>query len=140
MRIGLRLATFVDTNQLGTAYAAETGFLLGRDPDTVRAPDAAFVTGRRLARVSLGPEGYFPGAPDLAIEVVSPSENRAAVARKVSDWLHAGSLVVIVVDPSRTECAVYRTDQPIERLTVADNLSVPELLPGWSVSLRDLFA
>ena len=67
MRVGQLLAAHVDANQLGIAYAAETGFVLSRDPDTVRAPDAAFVTAAHLASVSLSPEGYFPGAPDLAI-------------------------------------------------------------------------
>lgn len=139
MRIGQELAAFVDANRLGVAYAAETGFLLAHAPDTVRAPDAAFVTNARLATVSLQSEGYFPGAPDLAIEVVSPSENRGAVVQKAKDWLRAGCSVVVILDPARTEGAVYRTGKPVERFTVSDSLVIPDVLPGWSVSLRDLF-
>ena len=139
MRVGQLLAAHVDANQLGIAYAAETGFVLSRDPDTVRAPDAAFVTAAHLASVSLSPEGYFPGAPDLAIEVVSPSESRAAVSQKTDDWLLAGCLVVVVLDPARNAGAVHRAGKPVESLAGDDRLSIPEHLPGWSVTLRTLF-
>lgn len=139
MKVGHRLAAFVEAKGLGRTYAAETGFVLSRDPDTVRAPDAAFVTAAHLASVSLSPEGYFPGAPDLAVEVVSPSESRAAVSQKADDWLYAGCLVFVVLDPARNTGAVHRAGQLVESLASDDSLSIPELLPGWSVTLRDLF-
>jgi Uma2 family endonuclease len=76
------LAQHVEERGLGAVYAAETGFLLGRDPDTVRAPDAAFVRRERVEEVG-ETEGYWPGAPDLAVEVVSPGDAYAEVEGKV---------------------------------------------------------
>ena len=88
---------FVRSNSLGVVFAAETGFRLRSNPDTVRAPDVAFVSQERYALVGDVP-GYWPGAPDLAIEVVSPSDNYAEVEEKVFDWLDAGTRLVIVFD------------------------------------------
>jgi hypothetical protein len=72
MRLGWRLAHHVETNSLGVVFAAETGFKLSSNPDTVRAPDVAFIARERAERIGI-PEGDWPGAPDLAVEVVSPS-------------------------------------------------------------------
>lgn len=80
MRIGARLASFVEEHGLGVVYAAETGFILRRNPDTVRAPDAAFLTNATLERIAPTGPGYFPGAPDLAIEVLSPDDSVRAGA------------------------------------------------------------
>ncbi len=74
-RLGARLTLFVEAHRLGETYGADTGFLLSRDPDTVRAPDAAFVTAATLASRSPADQGFFPGAPDLAVEVTSPSDS-----------------------------------------------------------------
>src|SRR5207253_9652908 len=74
MKFGWRLAQHVETKNLGNVYAAETGFLLETDPDTVRAPDCAFVSRDRLAAIG-DVEGYLPGAPDLAVEVISPGRS-----------------------------------------------------------------
>jgi Uma2 family endonuclease len=84
------LVQHVIAHQLGKIYAAETGFKISSDPDTVRAPDVAFIQQQRLQKI--GPvEGYWPGAPDLVAEVVSPNDRYTDVEEKVSDWLDAGT-------------------------------------------------
>ena len=138
-RILFLLAQHVHSRKLGTVYAAETGFTLQTAPDTVRAPDVAFVTAQRLATLCLGPEGFFPGAPDLAVEVVSPSDTYTEVEGKVIDWLKAGTRVVIVVDPRKKDASVYRSLRDILILAGEDFLAVEELLPEWSVRVRELF-
>jgi len=84
MKFGWRLAQHVETKNLGNVYAAETGFLLETDPDTVRAPDCAFVSRDRLAAIG-DVEGYLPGAPDLAVEVISPGDTYTEVEEKPSN-------------------------------------------------------
>ncbi len=84
-------------NKLGAVYAAETGFLIQKNPDTVRAPDVAFVSQERLNEVG-EVDGYWPGAPDLVIEVISPSDTYTEVEEKVFEWLKAGVRMVIVVN------------------------------------------
>lgn len=138
MAIGARLALFVREHGLGATYAAETGFMLRRAPDTVRAPDASFVTAARLASMTLPPAGYFPGAPDFAIEVISPSDTYTEVEEKVAEWLEAGAQVVVTLDPRRKTGIVYRLGQVL-LLTATDHLTVPDLLPGWSVPLNEIF-
>jgi Uma2 family endonuclease len=88
---------FVSTRKLGKVYAAETGFIIARNPDTVRAADVAFV--RKDSVPSSPVRGFFPQAPDLAIEVISPSDRLSEVAAKVEEWLAAGTTSVWVVDP-----------------------------------------
>lgn len=108
LRVASRLERHVTANALGRAYAAETGFLIARDPDTVRAPDAAFVSRERVEKAG-HVMGYWPGAPDLAVEVTSPSDTHTEVMEKALAWLKARSHMVLVVDPSQ------RTDLPLAR-------------------------
>jgi Uma2 family endonuclease len=136
-RLTASLGSFVDEHDLGAVYAAETGFLLARNPDTVRAPDVAFVHSDRLAAAIT--EGFFPGPPDLAVEVVSPSDSYSAVEEKVFEWLDAGCRVVVVLDPRRQVATVYRSRQNISLLSPPDLLSAEDLVPGWSVALARLF-
>ena len=139
-RILLFLAQYVHAGKLGAVYAAETGFLLHSAPDTVRAPDVAFVCAARLADLSAAAEGYFPGPPDLAVEVLSPSDTYTEVEEKVVEWLTAGARVVVVVDPRKQFASVYRSLRDISILTADEVLTVDELLPGWSVRVSDFFA
>ena len=108
MSVAWRLAQHVEAHGLGAVYAAETGFRLASDPDTVRAPDAAFVCQARLDAVG-AVAGYWPGAPDLVVEVVSPGDRYGEVAEKVADWLAAGTQMVVVVEPQQRTVAVHRT-------------------------------
>jgi UDP-glucose 4-epimerase len=127
MRLGLRLGRHAEANDLGRVYAAETGFKLASDPDTVRAPDAAFVSRERVVEVG-HVEGYWPGAPDLAVEVVSPGDTHTEVVEKALAWLDAGSRMVLVVDPGRLTATVYRSLDDIRIVTEGDALDGADVL------------
>ena len=139
MSIGAPLAVHVKTNGLGKVYAAETGFQLESDPDHVRAPDAAFVRLQRVEDVQDQP-GFFPGAPDLAIEVISPSDLYTDVDEKVADWLDAGTLAVILVDPRRRVVKLHRSMTDVVVLNVEDTLTVDDIVPGWQMPVGEIFA
>jgi Uma2 family endonuclease len=118
--------------------AAETGFRISRDPDTVRAPDVAFVCAQRVPRRI--PRGYFDGAPDLAVEVLSPEDRASEVMAKVQDWLEAGCREVWVVDPKTQTVSVHRSRNETLILHAADRLISDALLPGFSLSVAEIFA
>ncbi len=124
----------------GRVLAAETGFTLRRGPDTVRAPDVAYVSAARIPTDV--PRGFAEFAPDLAVEVLSPGDRAGEVLAKVGDWLNAGSRLVWVIDPARRQARVYRADGS-ETIIAADEpegglLDGEEPLPGLSISLCDM--
>jgi Uma2 family endonuclease len=135
--IATRIGAFVEANDLGVVVAAETGFKLFSNPDTVRAADAAFLSRHRAPYPP--PVGYLELAPDLAVEVVSPSDRAGEVQAKVSDWLTAGSRLVWVIDPGRKRAVVYREDGTVDLLANQDALSGEDVLPGFSCSLDDVW-
>ena len=137
--VTVSLGQHVLTNRLGSVYAAETGFRLASDPDTVRAPDAAFVSQARLDAVG-AVAGYWPGAPDLAVEVVSPGDRSGEVAEKVAAWLAAGTQMVVVVEPPQRMVAVHRADGVTRTLREGDVLEGGAVVPGWKVPVAALFA
>jgi Uma2 family endonuclease len=121
----------------GRVVAAETGFTLQRNPDTVRAPDVAYV---RIDRCPTQPSAAFPEfAPDLVIEVLSTSDRAAAVREKVADRLAAGSPPVWVVDPADQVARIYRADGSESHVAATDALHGEDVLPGLRVALTDLF-
>ncbi len=128
---------FVQGHQTGVVTGAETGFLLARDPDTVRAPDVAFVGADRIPETE--PVGFFPGAPDLAVEILSPNDAAGNVLAKMQDWLNADCGAVWVVDPHPRTVTVYRTRHEISVLTEAEMLDGAPVLPGFQVRVGDLF-
>ncbi len=128
----------VKTHNLGTVYAAETGFKLATAPDVVRAPDAAFV-GRERVEALGQTAGFWPGAPDLAAEVVSPGDTYAEVEDKVADWLDAGTRLVVVVNPGPQTVSLYHSRSDIRILTTDDVLDGGEVVPGWTLPVRDVF-
>ena len=132
------LDQFVRANQLGAVYAAETGFKLAEDPDVVRAPDAAFIRRERVEAVGQT-AGFWPGAPDLAAEVVSPGDTYAEVEDKIADWLGAGTRLVVVVNPSIQTVALYYSRSDIRVLTIDDVLDGGEVVPNWTLPVRDIF-
>jgi Uma2 family endonuclease len=135
--ISWSLTSVVKAQSLGRVFAAETGFRIATKPDTVRAPDVAFVSRARIEKIGV-PEGYWPGAPDLAVEVISPGDTFSEVEEKVLDWLAAGCRMVIVLDPRKHTASVYRG--PNARLLTADDtLSGEDVVPGWSVQVSELF-
>ncbi len=131
------LREFVERHQLGVVTGAETGFFLTRDPDTVRAPDVAFVSADRIPETE--PVGFFPGAPDLAVEILSPNDAAGNVLAKVQDWLNAECRTVWVVDPQTRTATVYRTRREIAVLTEAETLDGAPVLPNFQVVVGDLF-
>jgi Uma2 family endonuclease len=131
------LTQFVRERRLGRTFLAETGFLLATDPDTVLAPDLAFVRCHRLP--PQGP-GYFPGPPDLAVEVASPGDSPAALRERAQLWLLHGASTVWIVDPVARTVAVHRQEAPVLRLDENDVLVDADLLPGFSIAIRELFA
>ncbi len=134
----LSLAQHVKQKKLGTVYAAETGFLLGTGPDTVRAPDVAFVRKERLDE--LGPvAGYLPLAPDFVAEVVSPNDSYSQVKEKASAWIDAGVHMVLVVDPVTRTVQVYRSADNIVSLNREQQLDASDVVSGWSLSVADIF-
>jgi len=131
------LMAFVREQGSGRVFGADTGFRLFRSPDTVRAPDVAFVAeGRFDAGL---PVGYVPFAPDLAVEVVSPSNTASELQEKVLDYLAAGTRLVWVVDPRRETVTVYRSRDDIRILGREDELEAPDVLPGFRVEISELF-
>ena len=127
----------VRAQKLGKVYAAETGFKLASNPDTVRAPDTAFISQQRLDEV--GPvQGYWPGAPDLAAEVVSPCDLYTEVSDKVAEWLEAGSGMV-VVNPRNKQVVMHLSPTEVKVLGVDDTLNSGEVVPGWQLPIRELF-
>lgn len=133
------LAQYVRAHQLGRVFAAETGFVLTTDPDTVRAPDVAFVSRERVHAAG-EVTGYWPGAPDLAVEVISPNDLYTEVEEKVSTWLEHGTRMVIVLNPRRRTVAVHRSPTEVRILTEAELLDGEDVVPGWRVPVRELFA
>jgi Uma2 family endonuclease len=129
---------FVKEHRLGKVYSADTGFVIARDPDTVRAPDVAFVRAQRIPPHPV--RGFFPGAPDLAVEVVSPSDRLSEVAAKVDEWLSAGTQSVWVVDPANRSVEVYRQGNQVLRYRAGDELRDEPALPGFAMKIADLFA
>ena len=139
MRAGWRLGQHVETNDLGAVFLAETGFIVARNPDTVRAPDVAFVRREVIEETGVLP-GFRSGAPDLAIEVISPGDSYTEVKEKVMEWLDAGCRMVVTVDPRRRIVTVYRSRHDIEILTEEDTLSGGDVVEGWELPLSVLFA
>jgi Uma2 family endonuclease len=134
-RIGAYLDEHPDVR--GDLFAAGTGFLLRRNPDVVRAPDVAFVSGDRLplARVPSFPQL----APDLVVEVVSSSDTACGLHEKIDQWLRAGSRLVWVLYPATRSAMVYVGDCSARLLRAGDTLSGEPVLPGLDCRLGDLF-
>lgn len=132
------LVQHVTANELGAVYAAETGFKLASNPDHVRAPDVAFIRRERLEQTG-EVEGYWAGAPDLAVEVVSPNDRYTDIEDKVFDWLNAGTRMVIVVNPRKRAVTVYCSRADVTVLTVGDTLDGGDVVPGWKMAVKDMF-
>ena len=139
MRLGWRQAQYVEANDLGVVFAAETGFKLRSNPDTVRAPDISFVGKKRVEEVGEF-EGFWPGVPDLAVEVVSPGDAYTEVQQKVEEYLQAGARAVWVVDPRRRTITVYLSVSDITILGESDALDGDKVIPGFRCSVAEIFA
>lgn len=137
MRIGAALHAWVAPRQLGDVVGAETGFTLRRNPDTVRAADAAFISAARVPQED--GVGFADLAPDLVVEVLSPSDRASDVRSKVAEWIAAGARLVWVIDPPRRSAVVHRNDGSSSSLAAAGQLDGEAVLPGFTLPLRPLF-
>ena len=137
-RVAKSLMIHVDDNNLGSVSIAEAGFLLATAPDHVRVPDLSFVS-REREEAARPVSGFFPGSPDLAVEVISPNDRYTEVAEKVEDWLAAGTRMVVVVDGRRRVAIVhFRGKEPVT-LTERDTLDGGDVVPGWSMPVAEIF-
>jgi Uma2 family endonuclease len=134
-----RLGSFVRANKLGVVAAAETGFYVSRNPDTVLAPDGAFIRQERVAKVGI-PKGYITEAPALAFEIMSPRDAVADVAEKIRRWIDADVELAWVVDPAGRTVTVHRSHDDIRVLTAKDMLTGEHVVPGFECRIAELFA
>jgi Uma2 family endonuclease len=137
-RLSVYLGQFILDHGLGEGFATDTGFKLTSNPDTVLAPDFAFVTNERFAE-GRETKGYWPGSPDLAIEVLSPSDRPSKVKQKISRWFSFGTRQLWIVDPKHNTVTVYRSPSDTTTFSGSDYLEAPDLLPGFRISLDRIF-
>lgn len=131
-----RLWNQVDLTGAGRVFAGDTGFTLTRNPDTVRGPDIAFVRRERLPEPV--PTSFLESAPDLVVEVLSPTDRPGETLAKIGDWLEAGARLVWVIDPERRVARVYRQDGSESLLTEENDLDGEDVLPGFRCSVRSI--
>lgn len=138
-RLTRLLDEYVEAHDLGTVSTADAGFILRRTPDTVRAPDASFIAKDRIPTTGI-PKSYWPFAPDLAVEVVSPGDRFDEVQTKVADYLAAGTRLVWVVNPTNRTVFVYRATHDVHALGEEDELSGEAVIPGFRCPVSRVFA
>jgi Uma2 family endonuclease len=132
------LSEFVRARRLGSVVLAETGFIVARNPDTVLAPDGAFIRREQLKHCGI-PKAYFTEPPALVIEVMSPGDTISEVAIKMRRWMEAGVEAAWVVDPAGRTVTVYRSVDDIRVLTEKDTLSGESVVPGFECPIAELF-
>ena len=135
-RLASRLERHTESTGAGTLFVGDTGFLLARDPDTVRAPDIALVRQDRLSGPI--PNGYLELAPDLVVEVLSHTDRPGAALAKVGDWLDAGTRLIWVIDPERGIARVYRQNGTESLVSKNDALEGEDVLPGFRCVLESV--
>jgi Uma2 family endonuclease len=132
------LDNFVELGGLGQVFADGVGFIVARDPDTVRGPDVSFVAAERVAATGV-PMGNWPFAPDLAVEVASPGDRQSKLLEKVKEYLGGGSRLVWVVWPATRSVTIYSVDGLVRALGPDEELDGGNVLPGFQVRVADLF-
>ena len=136
--INMSIGAYVQAHRLGVTLIVVT-FLLATDPDHARIPDVAFVSAERLHLIEDRARA-FPAAPDLAVEVISPTDRLTQVREKVADWLAHGVRIVIVVNPRNRTVEVHRPQRAMVTLTEADTIDGGDVVPGWRMAVADIFA
>ena len=134
-RLESALRRFVEAHGLGEVFA-EAGYVLARDPDTVRGPDLSFLTRERL--MGFDDSRFFEGAPDLAVEILSPSNRPGEMRAKVAEYLSAGARLVWVVDPERRVVTTYRELLRPREVGEGGVLEGEDVLPGFAIELDQL--
>ncbi len=137
-RLNTRLGSYVEERELGVVFGAETGFRLASNPDTVRAPDISFIAKQNLPEREPN-DGFWPGPPDLAVEVLSPGDRTGEVDEKIDAWLSAGCAAVWVVDPKLRTVTIYLSRSDIQVKAAGDVLQGEPVVPGFSCEIDELF-
>jgi len=138
-RLSRALGQYVEDHDLGEVYTAEPGFELAAEPEKiVRAPDVAFVRKERIPPADQQ-AGFWPLAPDLAVEIISPSETAASVQAKVQDYLAAGTQLIWLVYPDSTVVVEYQPPAQIRQYGREDSLEGGTVIPGFQYALARLF-
>jgi Uma2 family endonuclease len=122
----------------GGYVGVEAGYILARNPDTIRGPDVSYVQAKRIPPAGI-PEGFWDLAPDLAVEVVSPNETAEDVREKVRDFLHAGTPLIWTIYPRTREVIVHTPDGLARTFSPGDTLVFPDILPGFTCTVAELF-
>ena len=136
--LGSEIRAFVRPRRLGRVVGSDVGIWLVNDPDTVREPDVAFIPADRLP-LDVRVTGYSEVVPTLVAEIVSPSDSRRAVYDKARMWLSHGVTLVWVVFPDARTVDVHQNGSPIVTLTEDDVLDGGDVLPGFSLPVREVF-
>ena len=138
--LNAELTVFVRQHDLGVVTLAETGFKVATNPDTILAPDAGFVAKSRLPADLSSLVGFFDGAPDLAVEVVSPSDTYGEVETKVARYLEAGTRLVWIVRPQQKRVEVHRADGTSALLSEGETLNGEGVVTGFELPIARVFS
>ncbi|MDB5343532.1 MAG: hypothetical protein JWP89_1909 [Schlesneria sp.] len=132
------LGNYVREHDLGRVVTGDAGVVTERDPDTVRGPDVAFYSYQRIPKGPL-PKGYWPAAPELVVEIRSADDRWKGIIQKAGEYLAAGVLTVAVVDPEALRVHLLSADREVAILNRDDELTFPDILPGFSIIVSGLF-
>lgn len=138
MRIAFVLQQYLQEHDIGRVGGGDAGVVTERDPDSVRGPDVAFYSYDRIPRGSL-PEGYWPASPELVVEVKSADDRWKDIFAKAGEYLSAGVLTVVVADPATHRVHLFSADREATSLHADEELSFPDVLPGFSTPVKKLF-
>jgi len=138
-RIIAKLAVFVARKKCGDILSGETGFLVRSDPDTVRAPDTAYVSWATIDLFEQSGKTYFPVAPDLAVEVLSPDDTWEALEKKAREYLDGGSKLVWVVNPKSETVWIFERGSSSRSLGVKNTIDGGKALPGFKAKVARFF-
>jgi Uma2 family endonuclease len=132
------LESHVRRHDLGMMFGAETGFRLTRNPDTVRAPDIAFIARQNLPD-EMPHEAFWPGAPDLAVEVLSPDDRTGEVDEKIEAWLTSGAAAVWIVDPKLRTVTIYKTENDVLVRAMGQSLDGGDVVRGFNCAVDEIY-
>jgi Uma2 family endonuclease len=138
MAVSGHLWYFIETHNLGNTYTAETGFILDEHPDTVLAPDFAFIRNERIAAID-NHRGYIRGAPDLVIETMSPSDSVKSATAKANQWLHFGARQCWIVNPQKRTVTILDANRDTREFSETEIIDTIELLPGFQCQVSEFF-
>jgi Uma2 family endonuclease len=138
MNLAVPLGQHIKANNLGIIFGAETGFKIADNPDTVLAPDVAFISREHIPESGI-PKKYWPGAPDLAVEVLSPGDIAREVEKKVGQWLAAGARLIWTINPGRKIVTVHRASKDASTLSEMDELDGEDVVPGFHCRVSEIF-